>query len=219
MKQITDVARSSVALKKIYNAINNHYFAGTLPQVQITIQKDNRAYGYITCGSTWTNKETGELFQEINISASYLYRPIENTVATLIHECCHLYAMQNGIKDTSNNGVYHNKKFKEIAENIGHLEIKQAKTIGWSVTYPTMDTIQFCIDNSFPEFFVFRRDCFSLSTPPSGNDDNDNSTSSDNCKKSSTRKYQCPKCGNSFRATKDINVICGDCSTPFIKVK
>ena len=30
-------------------------------------------------------------------------------------------------------------------------------------------------------------------------------------KPSSTRKYICPKCGNSCRATKTINIICGDC--------
>ena len=30
-------------------------------------------------------------------------------------------------------------------------------------------------------------------------------------KKSSTRKYSCPKCGNSVRATKDLALICGDC--------
>lgn len=30
-------------------------------------------------------------------------------------------------------------------------------------------------------------------------------------KRSSTRKYKCPCCGNSVRATKTVNVICGDC--------
>ena len=38
-------------------------------------------------------------------------------------------------------------------------------------------------------------------------------------KKTSTRKYICPKCGNSFRATKDINVMCLDCFADFIKVE
>lgn len=30
-------------------------------------------------------------------------------------------------------------------------------------------------------------------------------------KRSSTRKYVCPCCGNSVRATKAVNLICGDC--------
>ena len=35
-------------------------------------------------------------------------------------------------------------------------------------------------------------------------------------KPSSTRKYVCPKCGNSCRATKTINIICGDCMDKMI---
>jgi DNA-directed RNA polymerase subunit RPC12/RpoP len=38
-------------------------------------------------------------------------------------------------------------------------------------------------------------------------------------KKTSTRKYVCPKCGNSFRATKDIHVLCMDCNEQFVKVE
>ena len=37
-------------------------------------------------------------------------------------------------------------------------------------------------------------------------------------KKTSTRKYVCPVCGNSFRATKDINVLCMDCNQQYEKV-
>ena len=33
---------------------------------------------------------------------------------------------------------------------------------------------------------------------------------------SSTRKYICPCCGNSFRATKNINVMCMDCNEQFV---
>ena len=31
-------------------------------------------------------------------------------------------------------------------------------------------------------------------------------------KPSSTRKYVCQCCGNSVRATKDVNIICADCN-------
>lgn len=37
-----------------------------------------------------------------------------------------------------------------------------------------------------------------------------------NRKKSSTRKYICPSCGNSFRATKTINMLCMDCNKKMI---
>ena len=35
-------------------------------------------------------------------------------------------------------------------------------------------------------------------------------------KPSSTRKYICPCCGNSFRATKNIRVMCMDCNEQFV---
>ena len=37
--------------------------------------------------------------------------------------------------------------------------------------------------------------------------------------KSSTRKYKCLCCDNSFRATKDLNVLCMDCNVQFVKVE
>ncbi len=35
-------------------------------------------------------------------------------------------------------------------------------------------------------------------------------------KPSSTRKYTCPVCGQSIRATKEVNVICGDCMVKMV---
>ena len=58
-------------------------------------------------------------------------RPIEETTATLCHECAHLYAMTHGIKDTSGAGnSYHNKRFKAIAEAHGLIIDHHAK-YGW----------------------------------------------------------------------------------------
>lgn len=34
-------------------------------------------------------------------------------------------------------------------------------------------------------------------------------------KKQSSRKYVCPCCGAIVRATKELNIICGDCEVPF----
>ncbi|MEA4898997.1 MAG: hypothetical protein VB115_12250 [Christensenellaceae bacterium] len=44
-----------------------------------------------------------------------------------------LYALTHGIKDVSNNGYYHNMKFKETAEAYG-LHIEQHATNGWMIT-------------------------------------------------------------------------------------
>lgn len=70
---------------------------------------------------------------EILISAESLARGPEATLGTLIHELAHAKANLADIRDTSNKGRYHNKKFKAIAEEMG-IELELAPTIGWSVT-------------------------------------------------------------------------------------
>ena len=53
-----------------------------------------------------------------------------------------------------------------------------------------------------------------------GKSGNGNGTAVPRTKKpSSTRKYICPCCGNSFRATKSINVLCMDCNEQYVVVE
>ena len=103
MKEITNYKRTVQYLDKIFSYINTEYFSGSLEAPTITVQSTLGAYGHVTTSKIWKTEE-GKASYELNIGADYLSRPIENIVATLIHEGCHLYAMQNGIKDTSNRG-------------------------------------------------------------------------------------------------------------------
>ena len=73
---------------------------------------------------------------EVLLAGESLRRGGRATFGTLVHELTHAYCHANGIRDTSNTGRYHNKKFKEQAERFG-LHIEKADTIGWSVTTVT----------------------------------------------------------------------------------
>lgn len=53
----------------------------------------------------------------------------EDVLTTLLHEDCHVRAHAQGIKDTSRDGRYHNRKFAEIALSIG-LTIERDTVIG-----------------------------------------------------------------------------------------
>lgn len=152
----------------------------------------------------------------MNLSADYLNRPIENVVATLIHEACHLYAMQNNIKDTSNQGVYHNKQFKKIAEETGRLHVEKHEKYGWTITEPTEDTIDFIIKYGFEDIQLVRGSMYSLVGIGGAKAGNNGTITPKTRKPSSTRKYICPCCGNSFRATKKLNVLCMDCNTQYV---
>ena len=211
MKQMTEYNRISGYLNKIYNLCNARFFENALPKVVLTIQSTPRAYGHITCSKVWKN-EDGTNRHEINIGAGTLARPIENIVATLVHEMVHLYCMENGIKDTSRGTTYHNKKFKQEAEKRA-LHIEHNERIGYSITTPTDELIQFCLDNDLTEILLERQEGFAF-VPPSPGTKTGNPTPTPPTptrKPSSTRKYICPNCRASVRATRDILLICGEC--------
>ena len=211
MKDLTNIQRATQYLNKIFKAVNERYFDNSLEMPVITIQTSVGAYGHITVNKIWNTD--GIQRYELNIGAETLNRPIENVVATMIHECSHLYALMNNIKDTSNRGVYHNKRFKAIAEDMGHLQIDKHEKYGWTITTPTEDTIDFCIEYGFEDIKIYRQGAYFMSgtaaptvTP----------TGTKILKPSSTRKYICPCCHNSFRATKAINVMCMDCNEQYV---
>ena len=58
----------------------------------------------------------GEQYTEIMISGEGLRRSPRDVLATLLHEAAHALAHARGLKDTSRQGRYHNKHFKNCAE-------------------------------------------------------------------------------------------------------
>lgn len=213
MKQLTNYQRVTGYLVKVFKAINEEYFSNELDIPTITIQSTVGAYGHVTVNKVWHNHEIST--HELNVSADYLTRPIENIVATLIHEACHLYAMQNNIKDTSNHGIYHNARFKKLAEERGLL-ISRHEKYGWTITEPSEETIDFCIKYQLEDIQIGRQSSFYL-PGLSGGKAGSGSGSSGTPKKTNSRRYVCPGCGAIVRATRDLNIICGDCNEPFQK--
>lgn len=203
-------------LYRIFDALNENYFDGKLPKVVITIQSSVKAYGHFS-SDRWKNKaeeneiipdkevevakNEGEVikYHEINIAAEHLKRNIYHLCATLQHEMIHLYCHINDIKDTSNGNVYHNKRFKREAELRG-LYIDRAPTIGWSLTEPTEEFMDFVESIKVKkELFSFFRK-ISVKIP----------SAKDPSKK--TTKYTCPGCGEAVRGPLGLNILCKDCN-------
>ena len=201
-----------------FDVLNEVYFDSALPPIVITIMSSPRTFGHFTVGRVW--KAEKNHLNEINISAEHLDRKIEKTMATLMHEMVHYYCQINNIDDTSKNGRYHNKLFKREAEARG-LIISYAKYIGYSVTEPSPEFIEVIRSHGIKKPLEINRDgemmLIGIGGNGSGNGDGKDGTAGK--KKTSTRKYQCPCCGNSFRATKDLRVLCMDCNKQFEKVE
>ena len=215
MKNIDKMSRTVGYLEKLYRKLNERFFENTLSMPIITVQSTPRAYGHLSINHIWEQGEEANF--ELNIGAETLKRPIDEICATLIHEMTHQYNITHGVQDTSRNYTYHNEKFKTEAEKHGII-IEKIPVYGWTKTIPSDELIQFCIDEQLDEILIQRKETYSLIKPKGGAKDKDNGEKTKGKAKTSTRKYQCPSCGNSFRATKDINVLCMDCMTPFIKV-
>ena len=205
-------------LEYAFKVLNEVYYDNELPDPIITIMSSPRTNGHFTVGKVW--KENDEKRHEINISAEHLDRHIENIIATLQHEMVHYYCSLNDIPDTSQGGRYHNKNFKREAEARG-LIITQGKYIGWSITEPSPAFIEVLKQYNITKPMDINRDGELLIPLGKGGSGGDNGSGGAPApkKKTSPRKYICPQCGNSFRATKDISVLCLDCFVTFVKVE
>ena len=188
-------------LGKLYDYANTELFGGELVKPVITVQTDerNKTNGWWSDGKVWKENGEDEGEHELNMTAQQLNRPINEVAATLIHEMCHQYATIHEMKDASRSGNYHNKLFKKIAETHG-LNVECVPKIGWSHTTLTDETAAkiaaFTAEN--PPTVIYRLPIMK----------------SQITKNTSTRKYVCPVCGQSVRATKRVNIMCMDCNAP-----
>ena len=211
-------------LEYAYDVLNEVYFKGELPNLVITLQSSPRSNGHFTVGKVWRAEETH--LNEINISVEHLDRPIENICATLAHEMVHFYCQINGIQDVSQNGRYHNKYFKQEAEKRGLL-ISYAQYIGYSVTEPSEAFVEVIRSHGIEKPLDINRDgelpdiedLLRVLGKGLGGLAGTKGKGVQGKPKCSTRKYMCPSCGNSFRATKDLRVMCMDCMEEFQKVE
>ena len=197
-------------LEEIFSNLNTKFFDGSLIKPVITVQSAGRrsAYGWCTTYKAWSDQEKREPidvvltpeekeiqleqdgYYEINICAEYLRRSFNEICNTMLHEMCHLLNMQNGVQDCSRGGSYHNNAFKDVALSHG-LTVEKSR-YGWSETSLNYEAIAFVQSLDQEKFILNRR------FPPKKQETK---------KKQSMRKYACPECYETIRATKEVNVI------------
>ncbi len=183
----------------MFEDFNQRLFESALSKPVITVNSDNSnranssVLGWCTSWQAWKDSEDNGYY-EINISCDYLDRGIAENAETLVHEMVHLYCVQNGIKDTSRAGTYHNKKYKEVAEAHGMI-VAFDKKRGWTVTKLNDEMAKY-VNEKYSDVEL------AYNGMVSGGGEK---------KKSSTRKYTCPSCGVTVRATKEVKIVCYEC--------
>lgn len=187
-------------LEVLFSKFNKQFYNNELQTPVITVSPDitSGAYGWCTSWKAWKEDEEHDGYYEINLCSEHLNRPFEETCSTLLHEMVHLWNLQTGVQDTSRGGTYHNKKFKVVAEERG-LIIDQHPKYGWTITSLNGQAAEFIKNMDGKGFKLYRSKLPKIKSSSS----------------SSSRKYVCPGCGMIIRATKEVNVICGDCNVEF----
>lgn len=201
-RKIYTMSELNLALMKCFNTLNEHYFNGELEKVVLTFESGYKkgAYGWIETVKDW--KQGKEERYHINISSDFLDRLPVEIVATLLHEMCHLYALQNNIKDTSRSGIYHNKAFAKIANEHGLVAVP-ADNVGY-MTHPSEALTQWVNDNCpFSDILLMKKRPIEI-------------TGKSDKPKQSSRKYICPSCGLIARATKDCRLQCIECKKEMV---
>ena len=214
MKELTTYNRVAGYMNKLFDLLNQEFFESALSRPTITIQSTPKAYGHFSLREdTWVSKIGGT--HEINIGAGTLARPIEDICATLLHEMVHYFNYVTGIHDCSRGGTYHNRKFRDSAEAHG-LIVEHHEKYGWTITHPSDELLQFCLDNDLSDILINRNEFSGIRVTGTGT--HATATPMGTPRTSSTRKYLCPCCGNSVRATKNVNIGCLDCRFQMVLV-
>lgn len=188
----------TMALQTMYARYNDHCFGGVLPSntvISLEPSGKRKAYGWIWNCETWqsgNDKKFG-----IVIAQDHLDRGTYAVLTTLIHEMCHLYAIQNGIRDTSRSGKYHNDKFKEIAEKAG-LEATKEPGSGWMTRRMTPELAEWTQQNDVIGILQLQY----INPEPV-------KPVQKGGKKSGFFKYICPTCGKTARTTTELFLSCG----------
>lgn len=212
MKELTSYNRVAGYLNKIFDLLNAEFFESALSRPTITIQSTPRAYGHFSLrDNTWVSA-VGDT-HEINIGAGTLARPIEQVAATLLHEMVHYFNYENGVQDCSRGNTYHNKRFKVAAEAHG-LTVTHSDKYGWSHTAPSEALLDFILENGLTDILINRNEYGGFQVTGTGTHSGTGMTPPR--RPSSTRKYICPCCGNSVRATKAVNIACLDCNVQMV---
>lgn len=203
-KAIYTMTELSMQMQNMYNKFNEHCFGGILPRAVISFEqgKKQKAYGWTYSDKMW--KQGKEYKYSIVIASEWLDN-LNQVLTTLIHEMCHLYAMEKGIKDTSRRGYYHNDCFKLIAETAGLVCTKEPQ--GWATRSMTEELTKW-IDNNCPisEIRLSWKKEAPKPEPEQGSGDGAGESGEEDeqkpKKKSGYYVYCCPVCAVKVRATK-----------------
>ena len=89
---------------------------------------------------------------------------------------------------------------------------------GWTITSPSDRLLEFIMDNDLTDILLNRNEFSGFQITGTGTHSGTPTIAGLPPRTSSSRKYMCPCCGMSVRATKVVNVACLDCNEQLLLV-
>jgi hypothetical protein len=185
--------------QRAYDFFNRELFAGSLPQVLVTLQRHANTRGYFAPFRFKGRIEKQSVHELALNPDNFTGRSDELILSTLTHEMCHVWQETHG--EPSRRG-YHNRQWAEKMREIGLQPTSTGEPVG-------METGQGVTHYILPEgrfastYAQLASSGFQLhwqSLPAGGSKT-----------KSSKRKFTCPECGQNAWAKPGAILICGQC--------
>lgn len=200
----TPTAKTYGSLDAAFAHFNKELFDGALPPCVITVQRHKNSLGYFH-GSIFADVADPSAFHdEIALNPQHFaFRPVEETLSTLVHEMAHLWQFHFG--KPSRNG-YHNAEWADKMTEIG-LEPEdcdgKGKRTGQRMTHKIV--LHGAFDLSCRDFMA--SNATTLYHDRAGAEAKEPKAK----KNASKTKYACPTCGLNVWGKPEINVWCGEC--------
>ena len=96
------------------------------------------------------------------------------------------------------------------------MQVSHHEKYGWSITQPTEQLMDFAINNGLTDILINRNESLA-GFGITGTGTHSGAASGTAVRPSSSRKYICPCCGNSVRATKAVRLACLDCAKQMLE--
>src|SRR5262245_5309510 len=201
MKTQVITLREYQGFQKAYDFLNRELFAGSLPQVLVTLQRHANTRGYFS-PERFSGRVDKAAVHELALNPDTFTGSTDEVIlSTLVHEMAHVWQQTHGKAPRKG---YHDRQWAGKMQEIG-LQPSSTGEEGGAETGQSM-THYIIPEGRFAKAYAkLAATGFQLhwqSIP---------ATKQGRAKKSSKTKFTCPECGQNAWAKPDALLICGEC--------
>jgi hypothetical protein len=199
MKTAVITLKEYQGFQRAYDFFNRELFAGSLPQILVTLQRHANTRGYFS-PERFKGRIDKQSVHELALNPdNFTGRSDESILSTLVHEMAHVWQQTFG--EPSRRG-YHNRQWAGKMREVGLQPTSTGEPGG-------METGQSITHYILPEGRYAKADA---TLSDSGYQLHWQSIASvGSAKKTSKRKFTCPECGQNAWAKPGARLICGGC--------